>query len=60
MLRARLSTREDEVTLLSRKVEEMEAEISNLRLQLDDKIVKITMLESISEQNDAEFPTDKQ
>lgn len=60
MLRARLSTREDEVSLLNSKVEEMEAEISNLRLQLDDKIVKITMLESISEQNDAEFPIDRQ
>lgn len=59
MLRARLSKREDEVALLSSKVEEMEVEIINIRLQLDDKIVKITMLESISQQNDAEFPNDK-
>lgn len=44
MLRARLSTREDEVALLSSRLEEMEAEISDLRLQLDDKIVKITLL----------------
>lgn len=33
--------------------------MSVLRAQLDEKILKITMLQSISQQNDSEFPLDQ-